>query len=210
MKGFIKLIRSNSSDRSAHLSYVASCHGRSIQSYIYSQEARRCDIYFPAEKRISRVRWWVYNPASCIGRTQAGVLVSLWWECHHPGGVENTAPVLHTHLTGFFTHPSSSNSGPISVYTLSPGSADTHKSNATELCRWGRCASPAGRVLRRDHRVWVNVLVESSVILLPSRMPMRLRCSAPGWCLMRSTSARSLSLRNKVALNFFTVGFTPR
>jgi hypothetical protein len=29
------------------------------------------------EKRMSRVRWCVYRPASCIGRTQAGTPVLL-------------------------------------------------------------------------------------------------------------------------------------
>ena len=63
---------------------------------------------------------------------------------HLPGGVVNAAPVFQSQRMGFFTQPSSSNSGPINVYTPS-GSEDTHRSIATELCRCGRCASPIVR-----------------------------------------------------------------
>lgn len=58
--------------------------------------------------------------------------------------------------------------------------------------------------------MWVRVLVLSSVILFPRRIPIRFLCSAPGWCLIASISAIILSLRNTVSWNFFSKGIAPR
>jgi hypothetical protein len=48
--------------------------------------------------RMSRVRWWVYRPASWMGSTQASSRESLWWLCHHPGGVMKIDPVVQSTL----------------------------------------------------------------------------------------------------------------
>lgn len=138
--------------------------------------------------------------------------------------------VFQSHRTGFFTHPLSSNSGPIKVYTPSAAAVGiqkvneihktmnsvrkkelpaTQRSSATELWRWGLCAFFAGSSLRRDQRIWVSVFVSFSVALFPSRTPILFLCSAPGSCFIFSISAISLSFLNTVTLILCVVGATP-
>mmetsp|Transcript_27550 Transcript_27550/g.87223 ORF Transcript_27550/g.87223 Transcript_27550/m.87223 type:complete len:230 (-) Transcript_27550:483-1172(-) len=151
----------------------------------------RCD---EDEVLLGSTRFSRFHSLTWIGSTHAGLSDSLWWECHQPGGVTKTPPGVQSHRIGSFTQPSSLSSGPMSVYTPST-EASTHRSSATELWRCGRCASPAGSTLSRLQSVCVSVSVPSaSVTSLPSRIPMRLRCSAPSSWDTRSTSASMRSL----------------
>mmetsp|Transcript_23329 Transcript_23329/g.40692 ORF Transcript_23329/g.40692 Transcript_23329/m.40692 type:complete len:211 (-) Transcript_23329:617-1249(-) len=162
------------------------------------------------ENWMSSTPCWVSRPASWTGSTQASSSVSLWCECHQPGGVVNTPPARQSMRTGSFTHPRSSSSGPISVYTPPEGGAATHRSRATELCLCGRWLTLAGITFRRDHSTWVSVIVPFSVTLFPRRMPNRFLCWAVSSLLRVSTSACIRSLVYSVGLNFLVVGATPK
>ena len=63
----------------------------------YSSRHSGADRVWPQQTGCFRrqVTWNVSSPASWNGTTQASSLDSLWWLCHHPGGVVNAPPVCH-------------------------------------------------------------------------------------------------------------------
>mmetsp|Transcript_10022 Transcript_10022/g.37168 ORF Transcript_10022/g.37168 Transcript_10022/m.37168 type:complete len:223 (+) Transcript_10022:814-1482(+) len=167
-----------------------------------------CSASSSSTNRISSVRWCVYKPASCIGNTHATVSLSLWCECHHPGGVTNTPPGIQSHRIGSTMWPLLSISLPIRVYT--PGFALTARSSATLLCRCGRWTFPAGIEFSSDHSTCVSVLVCGHA-LFPRSTPSRFRSlpSSIGVCLISSTVANKSAFLYRVGSNLRTHGLHP-